>query len=62
MAKIGDKIRIIRLADEPYNSNREREEGAIDETENRLLGRKRRVENRDGTLIHQNQGETAGCE
>lgn len=33
MGKIGDKIRIIHLIDEPYNSNYEGEEGTITKIE-----------------------------
>lgn len=41
MPKIGDKIRIISLADEPYNSNYEGKEGVVTKIETDPWGEER---------------------
>lgn len=41
MAKIGDKIRIIHLVDEPFNSNYEGKEGTITKINKDCYGEER---------------------
>lgn len=55
MAKIGDKIRIIRLADEPYNSNYEGKEGTITQIETDPWGEERYGGTWGGIFIYPRQ-------
>ena len=53
--EIGDKIRIIRLADEPYNSNYEGKEGTITQIETDPWGEKRYGGTWGGIFIYPKQ-------
>lgn len=55
MAKIGDKIRIIRLADEPCNSNYEGKEGTITQIETDPWGEERYGGTWGGIFIYPKQ-------
>ena len=55
MVKQGDKIRIVRLADEPYNSNYEGKEGTITKIETDPWGEERYGGTWGGIFIYPKQ-------
>lgn len=52
MVKVGDKIRIISLTDEPYNSNYEGKEGTITKVETDPWGDKRMAGTWGGIYVY----------
>ena len=57
MAKIGDKIKIISLTDEPYNSNYIGKEGTITKIETDPWGEERYGGTWGGIYIYPNQDQ-----